>query len=99
MYVGKNAETKFVTDIIREAFQMREEYKDPKPMLPLTAQEQRRHDNATNYWVCKQELNGDLVKAHCHITGKYRRLAHKDCNLQLQIIAGQMYIPVIFHNL
>src|SRR6185312_17264823 len=78
MYVGKNAETKFVIDIIREAFQIREEYKDPKPMLPLTAQEQRRYDNATYCWVCKQELNGDSVKDHCHITGKYRRPAHKD---------------------
>jgi len=80
MYVGKNAETKFVTDITREAFQIREEYKDPKPMLPLTAQEQRRHDNATNCWVCKQELNGDSVKDHCHITGKYRGSVHKNCN-------------------
>ena len=73
MYVGKNAETKFVTDITREAFQIREEYKDPKPMLPLTAQDQRRHDNATQCWVCKKEfstqevwistLNGERYKA------------------------------------
>src|ERR1041384_713109 len=68
-------------------------------MLPLTVQEQRRHNNATYCWVCKEELNGDLVKNHCYITGKYHRLAHKDCNLQLQIKARQMYIPVIFHNL
>ena len=51
MYVGKNAEIKFVTNITREAFQIREEYKDPKPMLSLTAQEQRRYDNATYCWV------------------------------------------------
>jgi len=44
MYVRKNAETKFVTDITREAFQIREEYKDPKLMFPLTAQEQRRYE-------------------------------------------------------
>src|SRR5437763_3004402 len=117
MYVGKNAETKFVTDITREAFQIREEYKDPKPMLPLTAQDQRRHDNATQCWVCKKEfstqevwistLDGERYKAiyngkvkdHCHITGKYRGPAHKDCNIQFQIKAGQMHIPVIFHNL
>ena len=57
MYVGKNAETKFVTDITREAFQIRKEYKDPKLMLLLTAQEQRRHDNATYCWVCKKEFS------------------------------------------
>ena len=99
MYVGKNAETKFVTDITREAFQIQKEYKDPKPMLPLTTQEQRRHNNVTNCWVFKKELNGDSVKDHCHITGKYHGLVHKDCNLQLQIKARQMHIPVIFHNL
>jgi len=60
-------------------------------MLPLTAQKQRRHDNATYCWVCKKELNGDSVKDHCHITGKYRGPAHKDCNIQLQIKAGQMH--------
>ena len=68
-------------------------------MFPLTIQEQRRYNNAIYCWVCKKELNGDSVKDHCHITGKYRGLAHKDCNLQLQIKAGQMHIPVIFHNL
>src|SRR5947207_12431905 len=29
MYVGKNAETKFVTNITREVFQIWKEYKDP----------------------------------------------------------------------
>ena len=53
---GKMLKQKFVTDITREAFQIREEYKDPKPMLPLTAQEQRRHDNATHCWVCQKEF-------------------------------------------
>ena len=61
MYVGKNAETKFVIDITREAFQIQEEYKDPKPMLPLTAQEQRRHNNATHCWVCKKEFSTQEV--------------------------------------
>ena len=35
---------------------------------------------------------------HCHITGKYRRSAHSECNLQLSIKAKQMHISVLFHN-
>src|SRR6185369_8029239 len=61
MYVRKNAETKFVTDITRKAFQIREEYKDPKQMLPLSAQEQRRYDNATQCWICKKEFGTQEV--------------------------------------
>src|SRR5215471_3049922 len=35
---------------------------------------------------------------HCHITGKFRGSAHRDCNLKLQIQAWKTPIPVIFHN-
>ena len=35
---------------------------------------------------------------HCHITGKFRESAHKDCNLKLQIQDWKTPIPVIFHN-
>ena len=39
------------------------------------------------------------VRDHCHITGKYRGSAHKNCNLKLRINPKEMKIPVIFHNL
>ncbi|PKK57804.1 hypothetical protein RhiirC2_720982, partial [Rhizophagus irregularis] len=35
---------------------------------------------------------------HCHITGKFRGSAHRDCNLKLQIQDWKTPIPVIFHN-
>ena len=33
---------------------------------------------------------------HCHITGKYRGSAHRDCNVNLKL---NYKIPVVFHNL
>ena len=36
------------------------------------------------------------VRDHCHITGKYRRSAHRDCNINVKL---NHKIPVIFHNL
>ena len=36
------------------------------------------------------------VKHHCHITGKYRDSAHKDCNCNPK---WNCKIPVVFHNL
>ena len=36
------------------------------------------------------------VRNHCHITGKYRGSAHRDCNINLKL---NQKIPVVFHNL
>lgn len=36
------------------------------------------------------------VRDHCHITGKYRGVAHNSCNLNYQI---KKYFPVFYHNL
>ena len=39
------------------------------------------------------------VRDHCHMTGKYRGSAHKNCNFRLQISAEKIKIPVVFYNL
>ena len=51
--------------------------------------------------ICgKKYSNKDVrVRDHCHITGKFRGLAHQKCNLKLRIKPGDIKIPVIFHNL
>ena len=36
------------------------------------------------------------VRDHCHITGKFRGVAHGQCNLKLKI---PKKLPIIFHNL
>jgi len=41
----------------------------------------------------------DVVKDHCHITGRFRRAAHSKCNKKLQINPKTDPIPVVFHNL
>ena len=37
--------------------------------------------------------------AYCHITRKFRGLAHQECNLKLRIKPENLKIPIIFHNL
>jgi len=39
------------------------------------------------------------VKDHNHMTGRYRRAAHNECNFKLKQNAKTAPIPVIFHNL
>jgi len=41
----------------------------------------------------------DAVKDHCHITGRFRRATHSECNKKLRINPKMDPIPVVFHNL
>ena len=51
---------------------------------------------AETCYVCDKPIDGDYVRDHCHITGKYRGVAHNACNLKLRL---NSCIPVVFHNL
>ena len=35
------------------------------------------------------------VRDHCHITGKYRSSAHRNCNINLKL---NQKVPVVFYN-
>ena len=59
------------------------------------------NENFKNYTKCQiwdnEYVDNDVkVRDHCHITGKYRGSAHRDCNINLKL---NNKIPVVFHNL
>jgi len=43
-----------------------------------------------------EDAEDPRVRDHCYITGKYRGVSHRSCNLKLRL---SKTIPVIFHNL
>ena len=49
-------------------------------------------------WICKKLIANDeeKVRGHCHVTGKFRGTAHRNCNINFRL---SKKIPVIFHNL
>ena len=77
---------------------LREVYKILKPIVPInmTEQEEENFKNAPVCYACGLELNNDRVRDHCHLTGKYRGAAHKECNLRMRT---PEFVPVLFHNL
>ncbi|PKY62756.1 hypothetical protein RhiirA4_489812, partial [Rhizophagus irregularis] len=93
IFTGENAAQKFVIEMLNEAEAIRNEFRNPMEMMPLTIQEQASYDNAINCWICRNPLDGNKVRDHCHITGMYRGAAHKGCNLDLSIKPREMHIP------
>ena len=59
--------------------------------------------NQTNCWLCEKEFKpkdvkeNPVVRNHCHLTGKFRGLAHNNCNLNARK-ARTSFVPILFHN-
>ena len=66
--------------------------------LMMTREDNEHFKNTTKCWLCDNYLIDTDVKVrdHCHITGKYRGSAYRDCNINLEL---NHKIPIVFHNL
>ena len=112
IYRGGDAIDKFIVQMMNEVKDckriVREHFQKP---LVMTFGNKRDFQNATKCHICEKIFepedllildNGVIknkVRDHCHITGKYRGAAHRDCNLEWAISAENLKIPVVFHNL
>ena len=56
--------------------------------LVMTKQDSEDFENSAKCWICVNDYIDNDVKVidHCHITGKYRGSAHRDCNINLKLI-------------
>ena len=57
--------------------------KEPK----MTKEDNEHFKNSTKCWICDNDCvdNDVKVRDHCHITGKYRDSAHRNCNINLKL--------------
>ena len=69
----------------------------PKKII-FTEEEKKQFDNASDCWICGEEIKNtnDKVRDHCHYTGRYRGAAHNKCNLKY---SKPKSVTVFFHNL
>ena len=61
-------------------------------------EEEHLFQESKSCWICKKFIDNDdeKVRDHCHISGKFRGVAHWDCNINFYVTKK---VPVIFHNL
>ena len=62
----------------------------------MTIESENNYQNSEDCWICNEKIIEDKVRDYCHIIGKYRGPAHRQCNLKLKI---PRKLPIIFHNL
>ena len=82
-------ESKYCSDVMKKHFNKE---------FVMTKQGNENFKNSTKCWICDNDCvdNNVKVRNHCHIIGKYRCSAHRDCNINLKL---NHKIPVEFHNL
>ena len=66
--------------------------------LVMTKEDNEDFKNSIKCWIGDNDYVDNDIKTRdlCHITGKYRDSAHRDCNVNLKLNHN---IPVMFHNL
>ena len=69
--------------------------------INMTEEDKRDFETTDERYICNKKYSKTDIKVrdHCHITGKYRGSAHRDCNSKLKIDHTNIKIPIIFHNL
>ena len=99
IYRGEKAVYKFMNAMLSEVRYCKKVMKEyfNKP-LKMTKDDEEKFQKADKCHICEKKYNKNDVRVrdHCHVTGKYRGSAHKDCNLNFALTGK---IPVIFHNL
>ena len=59
--------------------------------------------NQTTCWLCEKEMSpkdlkdNPIVRDPCHLTGRFRGLAHNNCNLNTRK-AHTLFVPILLHN-
>ena len=64
----------------------------------MSEEEEHLFQQSNSCWICKKLIANDeeKVRDHCHITGRFRGAAHRNCDINSQLTKK---VPVIFHNL
>ena len=66
--------------------------------LVMTKKDNEDFKNSTKCWICDHiYVEGNVkVTDHFHIIGKYKRYAHRACNINVEL---NYKISTVFHNL
>ena len=66
--------------------------------LIMANEDEEIYNNSNICHICKEELNTDKVRDHCHITGKFRGVSHNKCDLNLRLQKNYQLFFLIYKD-
>ena len=53
----------------------------------MIEEEEEQFQSSNMCWICEKLIDDDdeKVRDHCHVTGRFRGVAHWSCNINLQL--------------
>ena len=99
LYLGKNSVENFINSMIKESKYCSDVMKKHfNKELVMTKEDNEDFENSGKCWICDNDyIDGNVkVRDDCHITGKYKGSAHRDCNINLTLNPKS---PIVFFNL
>ena len=98
-YFGEDAAYNFISSMIEESKYCSDVMKKLfNKELVMSKKDNEVFENSAKCQICdNNSIDNDIkVRDHCHIIGKCRGSAHRDCNINVKL---SHKIPVVFHNL
>ena len=97
IFKGNNCINEFIAWVLKKqkwSEQIIKHYFNKK--IIMANEDEEIYNNSHICWICKEELNTDQVRDHCHVTDKFRGASHSKCNINLRL---PKKLPIFFHNL
>ena len=66
--------------------------------LIMTNEDEDIYNNSSICHICKEELNTDKVRDHCHMRGKSRGVSHNKCSLNLRLPKNYQLFFIIYKD-
>ena len=99
-YFGEDCVEWFVNEMLEIESYMKTYFKIE---LEINLDTIPENQNQTTCWLCEKEFTPKdlkdnlVVRDHCHLTGKFRGLAHNNCNVNTRK-AHTSFVPILVHN-
>ena len=100
-YLDEDCVEWFINEMLEIESYMKTYFKNE---LEINLDTIRENFDQSTCWLCKKKefkpkdvKENPIARDHCHLTGRFRGLAHNSCNLNTRK-AHTSFVPILFHN-